>query len=634
MELQSIPILITFLFILFVGIYVYLYNPRKKVNQLFLILSLLNSFYSFIDFNLINTVDPKVANVLLKLAAIWVIIDAFQMHFILVFTKRIKKGKNTWLHIIYIFTVLMLIHFNIVYSEIEPIKINSAWIPQNINKTPIFKTILTFYQLILTGISIYACISYITNNRDRKIRVQTLLMLLGVILPALFGTLMIDILPRFNISIVVPISYTVGLGWLFIALALRKYNLFNITTEYASRKIISSIIDAFLLIDYNRKIIEANEAFYLTFELEPKDIEEQPIDSFLLQIKAPEISLVKEFTKKELSISNIGFINKSGKQMYIDLSTFFITNKKKKVTGYIFLIRNTTNLVKARLEIEKQHEQMIRMAHQAGMAEFATNVMHNIGNVLNSVSVSSEHLISLLQGSKIKNFFRSNALLNNNLSNITEFLTKDPKGKILPEYYVELGNILELEYNNLQAEGKALTDKIRIMKEVINIQQEYAKSDEFYEYEDINTIIDGVLQILDVSIKKNNIEINRPQSDKNNTKFKIQKSKLLNVLLNILKNSIEALKESNKPHRKITIRLEKTDLAMMDIEISDNGIGIEQGDLSKIFSFGYTKKPNGHGFGLHYCANAVKEMKGSITVESDGPDQGAKFVVSIPVNIT
>jgi PAS domain S-box-containing protein len=457
-------------------------------------------------------------------------------------------------------------------------------------------------------------------------------MLIGVLFPAVYGALTIDILPRLNIVIHTPISYAVAIGWLFIAIAIWKYNLFNITTEFASRKIISSIKDALLLINYNGFIIEANEAFYSMFQVKPQEIEEKPVHVFFRYLKVPEISHIREYTSKELTIKNIGLLQPSGKKMFMDLSTFFINSKRNEVRGYAFLIRNSTKLVLAQKEIEKQHEEMIKMAHQAGIAEFATNIMHNIGNVLNSVSVSSEHMISMLQNSKIQNFIKSNLLLETNKDNIAEFLSTNPKGKVLPEYYIELGKILDNEHKKLLSESKTLSERVRTMKEVIDIQQEYATTKEFYELEDINLIIDETIQILETSIKKHKIKINRQQPGSLNTTMKLQKSKLLNVLLNIMKNSIEALKTIDNINRNIIIRLKKETSGFI-IEITDNGIGIHADELSSIFAFGYSNKPKGHGFGLHFCANAMKEMKGTIAVESQGLNKGAKFILTLPSKV-
>jgi C4-dicarboxylate-specific signal transduction histidine kinase len=67
------------------------------------------------------------------------------------------------------------------------------------------------------------------------------------------------------------------------------------------------------------------------------------------------------------------------------------------------------------------------------------------------------------------------------------------------------------------------------------------------------------------------------------------------------------------------------------LSVRDNGSGIRSENLTKIFHHGFTTKATGHGFGLHSAANAAKAMKGSLSVQSEGPDRGATFTLELPV---
>ena len=70
---------------------------------------------------------------------------------------------------------------------------------------------------------------------------------------------------------------------------------------------------------------------------------------------------------------------------------------------------------------------------------------------------------------------------------------------------------------------------------------------------------------------------------------------------------------------------------MLEIEVEDNGCGIRDEDLQRIFHHGFTTKKNGHGFGLHVSANAATEMGAKLHVHSDGPGRGASFFLDIPL---
>jgi signal transduction histidine kinase len=70
----------------------------------------------------------------------------------------------------------------------------------------------------------------------------------------------------------------------------------------------------------------------------------------------------------------------------------------------------------------------------------------------------------------------------------------------------------------------------------------------------------------------------------------------------------------------------------VEVTVTDNGEGIAPDNLTRIFSYGFTTRQQGHGFGLHSGANAAKEMGGQLTAHSAGPGQGAVFTLVLPLN--
>jgi len=86
--------------------------------------------------------------------------------------------------------------------------------------------------------------------------------------------------------------------------------------------------------------------------------------------------------------------------------------------------------------------------------------------------------------------------------------------------------------------------------------------------------------------------------------------------------------------RILTIRagLSPSDSSRFFISVCDTGVGIEQENLTRIFSHGFTTKADGHGFGLHTSALAAKAMGGSITAHSEGSGKGATFIIELPLN--
>jgi signal transduction histidine kinase len=110
-----------------------------------------------------------------------------------------------------------------------------------------------------------------------------------------------------------------------------------------------------------------------------------------------------------------------------------------------------------------------------------------------------------------------------------------------------------------------------------------------------------------------------------------EKSKVLQILINLIRNAKHACDETGQPGKLVTLRIQTApDPHRVHLIVQDNGVGVPAENLTRIFAHGFTTRVDGHGFGLHSAANAAREMKGSITVQSDGPGKGATFVLEMP----
>jgi C4-dicarboxylate-specific signal transduction histidine kinase len=110
-----------------------------------------------------------------------------------------------------------------------------------------------------------------------------------------------------------------------------------------------------------------------------------------------------------------------------------------------------------------------------------------------------------------------------------------------------------------------------------------------------------------------------------------EKHKVLQILVNLVRNAMQALEGPNTTERRLTIRVCQ-ESGRARIAVADNGVGIQLENLPKIFTHGFTTKRDGHGFGLHSAALAAREMGGSLTVHSDGRSKGATFTLELPCN--
>ena len=298
----------------------------------------------------------------------------------------------------------------------------------------------------------------------------------------------------------------------------------------------------------------------------------------------------------------------------------------------VCITRDITRRKESEIKLTEAHDKLIDAAHQSGMAEMAVGVLHNIGNILNSVSLSAEEISRINKSSKLPGLIKANNIVKDNLENIGDFVSNNEKGKLLPQYYLKVGQALSEEKENIEKEIDLMFTKTEMMKDVISTQQEYARTKSFIETTNIEPIIEDSIKVQESVISKLGINIIRnydftPPCD-------VHKSKLLQVLTNLIKNASEAMRENDRLNKTkdITIDIGALNDAYVFIKITDTGIGIDKKNLDNIFTHGFTTKSDGHGFGLHTSANAMTEMHGSLKVKSDGLERGASFTLLLPIN--
>lgn len=281
-------------------------------------------------------------------------------------------------------------------------------------------------------------------------------------------------------------------------------------------------------------------------------------------------------------------------------------------------------------QITLLNQQLLNSARSVGMADVATFILHNVGNILNSANVSIGLLNETLKKKHFEKLFAVAKLIKENLSSIDDYLTKNEKGKLVPQYVVTLADILENEYIIFNNETESLTKNLEHIKEIVASQKVLSGVSGFSEKVFLPEIIDNALQMSTLSAKNSPIKIKK--NFKDNLFIITDKSKLIQILVNILQNAKDSLTSHKVENKEIDIFLKKREGAdLAEIIIEDNGVGIESENLTKIFSFGFTTKIKGHGFGLHSSALAAKEMGGELQAYSDGLGRGAKFILFLPI---
>jgi signal transduction histidine kinase len=288
-----------------------------------------------------------------------------------------------------------------------------------------------------------------------------------------------------------------------------------------------------------------------------------------------------------------------------------------------------TRLSDTELRLEMAQLQLAEVSRQASLAEVATGVLHNVGNVLNSVNVSVNVLAEALQRSKAQNLSGIAALLSEHASDLGQFITADPKGRQLPRYLEHLAKDLVNQDALMSCELESLTKNMDHIKKIVAMQQSYAKVCGVVETVNAQELVEDALNLNTGVLRRHGVRVIR-QYDSPVPQVTVDRHKVLQVLVNLIGNAKQACDESGRPDKQMTVRIAKGGDRVC-ISVQDNGIGIPRESLARIFTLGFTTRKNGHGFGLHNCALAAREMGGSLAVYSEGADQGAIFTLELPI---
>jgi two-component system sensor histidine kinase ChiS len=282
-------------------------------------------------------------------------------------------------------------------------------------------------------------------------------------------------------------------------------------------------------------------------------------------------------------------------------------------------------LEKAVKELQTTQARLVDMAHRAGMTEIATGVLHNVGNVLNSVNISVTTLNTQLQNLKLEGPAKAAALLQENAHDLARFLQSDSRGKKLPDYLSKLSGALLSEQKRMFGELEFLREKLQDIRNIISAQQNYARKIPFREPVDLEALVADVLVMHSQSFAKHDINVVREFEPV--PVARLERLKLVQVLDNLVKNAVEAMKVQDSSPRTLTVGIKQVQPDRARVVVSDTGRGIDRENLQKIFNYGFTTKRFGNGFGLHSAANAMAEMGGTIQVNSDGLGKGATFTI-------
>ncbi len=317
-----------------------------------------------------------------------------------------------------------------------------------------------------------------------------------------------------------------------------------------------------------------------------------------------------------------------GTNLYFQVVKLPVKNSEGRIIGSQGVHFDITLRKRAEAKLNEVHRQLLEASRQAGMAEVATSVLHNVGNVLNSVNVSSSLIADKIRNSKVSSLTKVVTLMKEHEGDLAAFFTTNPKGKQVPGYLTGLAAHLIEEQAEILREAGTLLSSVMHIKEIVAMQQNYARTSGLLESLPVVDLVEDALRMNADAIQRHHIKLVREFAE--TPPILVQKHKVLQILVNLIRNAKHACDDAGRLDKQITLRVTSAG-GRIKISVIDNGVGIPVENLTQIFGHGFTTRKEGHGFGLHSSALAAKEMGGSLAAFSDGPGQGATFTLELPM---
>jgi PAS domain S-box-containing protein len=317
-----------------------------------------------------------------------------------------------------------------------------------------------------------------------------------------------------------------------------------------------------------------------------------------------------------------------GRATWVLTSKMALRGEHGEIVGTFGISKDVTQSKETEFALEKAQRELVDASRMAGMAEVATGVLHNVGNVLNSLNVSASVISAGLRQSKTESLIKVAGVLQEHRADLAQFLSSDPKGSRLPDLISSLAQHSVAERDRLLDELTSLQKNIDHIKEIVAMQQTYATMVGIVEPLSAAELMEDSLRMNAGALVRHAVRVVREFQPV--PLIVAEKGKVLQILVNLIRNAKYAADDGGSSDKMVILRIERGAPGRVLLSVQDNGVGIPAENLTRIFSHGFTTRAHGHGFGLHSSANAAKEMKGSLSVRSDGPGKGATFIVDLP----
>jgi len=283
---------------------------------------------------------------------------------------------------------------------------------------------------------------------------------------------------------------------------------------------------------------------------------------------------------------------------------------------------------RAEAQREELQKQLVQASRLAGMSEVASNVLHNVGNILNSVNVSICEVARITEQLRFEELAKVARLLHDQQEDLASFVQNDPRGRRLPDYLEAAVNHFVTRRAAIAREVAGLTTKVDHIKQVIRLQQANARSSVVLEPVSPIDVVEQAIELNRSALERHEITLVREFETVG--EINTDRHLVLQILVNLLRNAKDAL-AGTAARKLLTVAVSGRDQQTLRISVTDNGKGVSRDNMARLFRHGFTTKPTGNGFGLHSAALAAKQLGGALTASSPGPSLGATFTLELPL---
>jgi two-component system, NtrC family, sensor kinase len=272
--------------------------------------------------------------------------------------------------------------------------------------------------------------------------------------------------------------------------------------------------------------------------------------------------------------------------------------------------------------------QLVDQSFQAGFAELARGVLHNLGNAMTPLGVRLANLGERLRSAPAEDAEQAVNELQSRSCDLTR--------------KADLEEFLRLACKELAITVRAAQEDVAVMsrqttavQSMLVEQMRAARNEHVIEPVRLTELLSQSLEIVPDACRQR-LTVDTDETVQRLGVVRVARTVLRLILQNLIINAADAVRDAGRDKGVLRVSAEivrERDVQQLHLQCKDDGVGIAPQNLERVFEKGFsTKSPEtNHGIGLHWCANAMSALGGRIWAASEGPGRGASLHLMVPL---